>query len=347
MNLLMKIVMAGCSGFLILACSMDVKKAYAPTAPPKVEKSNFAAAQIEGSFEAGTTLMFLWPEKIWNEEAQALVPMTFSQQAESRKNIVRYSEEKDIFEAKYIEAAQALEIKYTKIKSDLVEAYRDLKCYSYCDPDDFFCEPDNPDILFQDTWKPTEDPEELEIIAQCQANEKTRENIEEEKDLEAQEKVVPLREKAGEAAQNLLNAVGDRNFFNNLASFQLKYGKLKSCYVDNSGECLNINEGEKGLLIRVTFSGGGFSNAMGDDSLGDVTNIQFDTENGFLTFSIPALDFEKNNEQYGEIHFDLELNPKGDQLAVVGDIRLENYESGSTRIGRFSSSGQLLPMGAQ
>ncbi len=339
-NLLMSIFLAATS----IACSMSVREAQAPTDPPKAEKTVFSAGQITGSFIADSTLMFLWPEKIWDENSQSLIPMTFSQRAESRKNIVRYSEEKDIYEALYIEAATALEIKYGKILLDAENIYRELQCYSLCDPEDFFCEPDNADNLFQDTWKPTEDPAELELIATCQQNEQDRRGIEEIKNQEAAQKVTPLREKAGLAAQNLLNAVGDRNFFNSLSSLEIKYGEIAGCFVDFERECLINSDKSFDILVRVHFSAGHFSNVVNDQSLGEISNISLDIENGFLTFTIPALDFENENTQYGNIHFDLELNVSGPQMTVVGDIKLENFDAGTIRIGRFSSSGELIPV---
>ncbi len=321
------------------ACSLGVREAYAPTDPPSIEKGLFTTAQIEGTYSAGTTLMFLWPEKIWNEQTETYDPMTFSQKAESRKNIVRFDEEKAVYEAMYLEAAKELEAKYTKKTVDLEGKYREMLCYSMCDTDDFFCEPDNPDVLFQDTWKPTEDPEELMLIAACQENEGTRKAIESEKDTEEKQKVTPLREKAGAAAQNLLNAVGDRNFFNNLSTFEVGY---YLCEKESGGLCTDKKGGTEILLIRVSFSGGYFTTDVGDpNAFGKVTNVVLDEENGFLTFSIPAIDFDANNERYGEIHFDLELNPKGTRMTVQGDIKLDDAMTGKTRIGRFSSSGDI------
>jgi hypothetical protein len=325
---------------------------------------SFAATQIEGSFVASSTLMFLWPVTIWDEDTQSFVPMTFEQKVESRQNIVRFSVERETYEALFVEAAQALDEKYTKKLIGLEEEYRNLQCFALCDPDDFFCDPQDSSVLFQDTWKPTEDPEELVLIEVCQANERERLEVDAEKQLEAEQTVYPLRDKAGRAAINLLEAVGDRNFFDKLSGFELKYGPLKSCFLDSTSECLQAQEGEFGVLVRVLFSGGNFSNAEGDGVLGEVKNLYFDIENGFLTFQIPAIDFANDSKIYGEITFDLELTPTVElvakdcptdkdeeictpqtqtSLAVEGDVQVLDFATGETRIGRFSSSGLVQP----
>lgn len=337
-----KIILPLAIGLNVLACSMDVKKAHAPTAPPSIEKSNFKSSQLLGDFTAGTTLMFLWPEKILDETSNTLVPMTFSQKAESRKNIVRFSDEKDVYEAEFLKASKELDAKYNTLLSALIESYQESKCYSLCDVEDFTCEPDNPDILFQDTWKIPVDDVEAELIQQCQANESDRKEIGADKKAEALQTVTPLQKKAGAAALALLNAVGDRNFFNDLSGFDIRYAPLaKGCFKD--GLCLKDNSGKMGMMVRVHFKGGSFSNAIDDGAIFSVSDIVLDREEGFLTFTIPAIKFEDDNRVYGEIVFDLELNPGIGTLNVVGDIRLKNFDDGTERIGRLSSSGPLVP----
>lgn len=325
-------------------CSMNVREAYAPTNPPKVQKSLFALEQLEGHFQGNTTLMFLWPDEIKNEETGEMIPMTFAQKADSRKNIVRYDEEQKVYKELFEEAERQLNAKYDKKSSEMVAEYQNLKCYTLCDVDDFACTPDDPSNLFQDTWKQTEDEVELQTIATCQQNEKDRKGIDGEKEQEKAQAVTPLQKKAGEAAQNLLDAVGDSNFFNNLSSFEMTYGPWQVVGRCGSADpCLPPGYNHK-LIVKVAFSGGVITNSAEDGAIAEVTNLKLDAENGYLNFTIPAIDFDNGNKEYGKIHFDLELSPNGQQLNVTGDIRLESNETGTIKVGRFSSSGGITPL---
>lgn len=345
----------------LASCRVGVKQASVATQPPKVEKSSFSTTQIEGTFVASTSLMFLWPQDRWDEGSQSYIPLTFAEKVESRKDVVLYSDQKDLYEGQYQKAQLQLDTKWNALSETLVKDYKDLKCYSYCDPEeDFFCDPEDSTVLFQDTWVCSSDvtevvlneeqsaeeveepadsctPELKEVIKTCQANEEERRTLEAAQAVEEAELVLPLKQKAGEAALALLNAIGNRNFFDSLSSFKMIYALPETC--SQKGFCV----GEEGLLIELKMGDIVLSNKAESDSEFGVSDVELDPINGFLTFKIPAIDFENNQTVYGEILFDLEVNSINQGLRIDGDIRVNNYETGQEAIGRFSSSGAIEP----
>lgn len=323
-------------------CSLPMNEAYAPTSPPKVEKSNFEATQLIGQYQATTSVMFTWPIDRWDPKSESYVALSFDEKVESRSTISRLSEEKVIYEEQYKKQRPLIEAKYTKLKSDLVGFYKNNKCYSLCDPEDFACEPDNPDNYPQYTWKTPESDEEAQLIQACQKNELEQEGVDSAKAKELQEAVRPAKE----AAQGLLQAVGDRNFFNGLKDLQLRLGTFKVCVGANNGPCIKADQSQPDTLVRITFSTSSgqdyvFSNKETDSPDYFVKNVMLDAQGGFLTFTIPAVDLERDQHVYGSIDFDLELNPRGDTMHIAGDFLLSNHDEMSQRIGRFDSTGTL------
>src|SRR5690606_17877297 len=106
-----------------------------------------------------------------------------------------------IVDQKYLPSIEKLEKEFTA-----------NACYSYCDPDDFLCDPTDATITEVDTWKVGETPEEEAAILLCQENQSTRKEQHDLYKSEVAEKVTPLNMKAGEAALALLREVGDANY---------------------------------------------------------------------------------------------------------------------------------------
>ncbi len=330
-------------GLQFLGCSIDVKKANAPTDPPKVAKSFFSSSQIVGHFRASAPVMFLWPVDRWDEAAQAFVPLSFSEQAEVRKNIVKASEDKAFYEAEFFATEKQLDEKYLGLQESLKQEYVADRCYALCDPFELSCFPGKPETFFQDAWIDTDDPEELALIEKCIANENERRGLEADQTEEEEVILDPIEAKMIAANESLLATVGNRNFFNDFTTLELVYGPVASCEVVPN-DCLDIDPGQTGLVVKVLFTGGGFSNVLNSGQDHQISEVDFDQENGFLTFKVPLIDFADENRVTGELFFDLELNPKGKELIVGGDIRRTLYATGKTRVGRISASGPIMPI---
>ncbi len=322
-----------------LGCHMGVDRAYVPTNPPQAEKSIFKSSFVEGVFVSDSLTTFLWPIDRFDENTKSFVPLSFAEKADSRTAIVRYSEEKAYYESALAAATLALDKKYEALNAELVSDYLAKECYKLCDPFDPLCAQD-PDILFQYSWKEAESEEEQATINWCIANEIERKNSEPKKKAEKIETVDPLQEKGNEATGKLAQAVGNRNFITELKGLEFYFGPLKNC-VEAVASCLKFKSGSQDILIKVRFEKGSFSNGYDKESIFDVDNVQFDEKGGFLTFDIPALDFENEGREYGQFHFDLELTANDESLDISGDLTLTNFDDGSERIGRFSASGKI------
>ena len=344
-----KCLLISISCCIFVSCSLDVKKAVAPTNPPKVSKNLFSVKQIEGQYKTSSTpVMFLWPTDKWSEAKQAYVPLSFSEQAQSRKEIVRLSEDKAKFEGNYKKQEPLIIKKYDQKREKLIGLYKLNLCYTLCDPFDFTCEPDNPDNFPQNTWKIPENPEEELAITYCQNTQKQIEGLDSKQTEELQAALLP----ATQASFDLLAAVGDRNFFNELSTFEINYAGVESCFVKNESPCLKLKNNQKGTLVTLLFKAvSGEDLYFSNDESGSekisykIENVELDKENGYLTFTMPAVDFSTVEKKiYGELSFDLELTPKTGQMTVNGDVKLMSFDTNEERVGRFNSTGNLIPL---
>lgn len=325
---------------LFASCSLEVKKAIAPTDPPQVEKNVFSASEIRGHYQTdGSPKMFKWPVEKWNSDETRLIPMSFSEKVYARQLITGYSEDVETFTLQYTEMEQSIVQKYETLSKDLESDFLANRCYSYCDPDSLFCDPSDDSVLEVDDWKVGETEEEAAIISSCQENQSQRENIDDDFDREIEQKVQPLRIKAGEAALALLQTVGDRNYFDEITSFEFFYGP----YLCLEGEGCRRDEALKNdnVYVRIKFGELVLTNFEGNTNELRVYDLQLDPSQGFLVFKTPAIDFENSNTVYGEITYDLEFISGNNMLRVDGDIRVLENQSKTEKIGRFSSAGQL------
>ncbi len=323
------------------SCSLEVKKAVAPSDPPQVEKSVFSASQIRGHFVTdGSPKMFMWPIYKTDEQTNQLVPMSFSEKVKTRQVITAYSEDVELYTQKFTQLEVEINKKYDKLLVDLENEFKQKQCYSFCDPEiSLFCDPSDDSVLSVDDWVVGETPEEQAIIAQCQENQTQRENIDDEKEDEIDEKVEPLRQKAGQAALALLQTVGDRNYFTEITSFELFYGPIQC--IKNEG-CETAEGAEDRTFARIEFGSTVLNNFKNNDEALKLENLSLDASNGFLQFTTPLLDFENDNSVYGEIFYDLEfIETDQGVLRLDGDIRVKDFSTGEERIGRFSSSGSV------
>ncbi len=324
----------------VINCSLDVKKAVAPTNPPQVEKNIFSASQVRGHYQTdGSPKMFKWPVDKWNEDKTQLLPMTFAEKVQARQTITAYSEEVELYTQEFTALEKEINLKYENKLKELENRFLTNQCYSFCDPDSLFCDPEDSSVLIVDDWKLPENEEETLAIASCQENQSQRENISEDFEYEINEKVEPLRIKAGQAALALLQTVGDRNYFTELTSFEFFFGPYECS--SNKG-CLLSNEVESDkIYIRLQFGDLVLTNFDGDSGDLRVYDVGFDPAQGFLVFKTPAIDFENSQSIYGEITYDLELLPGLGVLRADGDIRVKENEVDKEFIGRFSSAGIL------
>jgi hypothetical protein len=247
----------------------------------------------------------------------------------------------ELYTQKFTQLEGEINKKYDKLLVDLENEFKEKQCYSFCDPDiSLFCDPSDDSVLTVDDWVVGETPEEQALIAECQENQIQRENIGDEKEDEIDEKVEPLRQKAGEAALALLQTVGDRNYFTEITSFELFYGSFQ-CRM-NEG-CEKLEDAEEGTFARIGFGSTVLNNFENNNESLKLENLSLDAPNGFLQFTTPAIDFENGNKVYGQIFYDLEfIETDQGVLRLDGDIRVTDFSTGEERIGRFSSSGRVV-----
>ena len=329
-------------------CSLDVRKATAPTNPPKVTKSDFNVSQITGRFEqTGAAKMFLWPVNICDDNEENCRPMTFEEKVVARQKITAFADDLTLWEERAEDAEIELETKYTKLKKDLAEWSLTNKCYSLCVPDGgIFCLPDEPNLEPIDDWKEPADQAEEQLIASCQVNQNDRATIDDKKALEKQEKVIPLFENAGIAGEALLNEVGNRNFFGTLNKLEFLFGKVNCT---SEVEFCQKTKNQENLFVKTLWRPDKgedvyISNFVEKSSKWELEIIEFDKKGGFLVMKMPAVDVDRGNEVYGELTYDLEFVPDGERVKVNGDIRLLDFETNQERIGRIALSGKMNPI---
>jgi hypothetical protein len=334
------------SGF---GCSLEVKKASVETSPPKAQPGVFKASQLFGELTASSTpTMFLWPISQYDDLTGQLIPLSFAGQVEVRSQIAAYSDDIDLYTAKYEAAQKEIDEKYDLKAAGLVGAWKEKVCFSYCDPDDFFCDPTDETVEFVDVWKSADDPVEAPLIQACQNNQQQRKNLNNEKKAEEEQRVLPAREKAGQASLAILQTVGDRNLFLDsdqshlpvLGAFSLKTGQY-SCSLISNG-CFPWQE--FGVYIELTLSGQRLSNYEGEDKRFLIREVVYDQVGGFLSFKVPFRD-KQSDDFLGFIFFDLEVKEAQGKTRLDGDIRMQ--KDGVERVGRFSLTGQVKPIDSQ
>ncbi len=312
---------------LVIGCSFDVNPAYAPANPPVVEKTQFQSASLVGEYQViGNPTLFFWPIDRLDEASQQYVPLSFEEKVLSRMRITRLSEEVEFYSAQIEPLEIELKNKYEVEQKQLEATFTQSLCYSYCDPDDFLCDPTDSTVLMVDEWMVSDDQAVQETILTCQENQNQRVAIKKLWDNEKQEKIIPIQQKAGASALALLQTIGDRNYIADLSQFSFK-----------------VDPDNKNLIeIDITYAGRSFSNIKNQsDFLIEVLN--FDFNNGFLTIQMPWLNSQDNNAIIGQMTFDLEMVFLNKLLRVDGDFKTESLE-GEIKIGRFSSKGQIKPL---
>lgn len=308
----MKLVITLLTVFLFLnGCS--VKKAGAPTAPPQVENKLFNTAELTGSFCPSTNpVVFLWPTR---KDGKSL---SYEERSESRSKINQHNDDKATFEKERDAAKTLIDKKYLPgIRGSKAE-FKELACYSLCDPEGFFCFPEDDTVTEIDEWKVGETPEEEQLILQCQENQAQRSKTQKLCKKDYSEKVDPLNTKAGDAALALLVEVGnENNFTEDLTKFEYTYKDGK-------------------LVINMDFKDLSYSTTPGED-LFPITEANLDLKDGFLTFNIDAMNAEEDNRVYGQFKFDLEFIFTESGFRLDGDFILVNNDKGTEEIGRVSA----------
>lgn len=305
--------------FMTLEVSCAPTPAYAPTAPPQVNKNVFPLQKLMGQFTPlSNPTTFLWPVDRLNEETQTLELLTLQEQLEARYKITRYNEEVEILSAQLKEAEMELVAIYGEPNKKLESVFTQQKCYALCDPEDFLCDPEDEKILYVDTWLTSDDPEVVAQINLCQANQEDRQEIKKAWDNDKKNKMLPLQQQLGMAALSLLETIGDRNYINLLSQFQFRFNPSS----------------KPSLQLTINWAGQLYS----DESLPEAEALVWlstDWENGFLQFELPWVE---NNIKKGVWLFDLEMVFLGDLLRVDGDL-VQIDLNGQRRVGRFSTKG--------
>ena len=174
-------------------------------------------------------------------------------------------------------------------------------------------------------------------LLQCQANQDERLALDDEQSKEYKEVVLPLQQKAGDSALNLLATVGDANYFGDIGLFQFIHGEFE-CFADTS-DCVEA-KGRTNTYIQVEYGELKINNFEGNDTPWVINDVELDVVDGFVTFSIPAVDLS-TNEIIGLIFFDLEFVSDTGRLQINGDIK--QIIDGREQMGRFASSGVMVP----
>lgn len=331
---------------LFFGCSLEVKDSHAPTKPPQTKESKFSSQILEGEFIGETNVMFFWPDTKWDESAQSVRPMSFDEKVDARKTVLFYLEEKDRYQKQLTQLKIELDKKYQALLPELEAIFTTNKCYALCDPDDFFCEPDNSEVLSIDdgAWMTPSTPEEEQALKLCQENQARREGLEAEK----KEELRPTDEALAEAAEGLLVAIGDSNSINEFSRFEFVYGNkicLKESDKENSYLC---SEGdERRLYLKIVYqdlNGQTHTVSNFEDEKVDfkITDVKLNLEEGYLTFNGPWLSFESGAVKIGALFYDLEFNFSNGLLKADGDMVITDHPAENGRIGRFFSEGKLV-----
>jgi hypothetical protein len=346
---------------IALSCSLPVRPTNAPTDPPKLELKSFESHWFAGQYEQlSAPKMFLWPIEIIDGSTGELRPMTLEEQAASRTKIVFSAEKIQDFESEILRVQTEINEKYDLLTLDLESEFKQNKCYSYCDPEDFiFCDPDDDSVLFIEDWiciadtpepedscepgascddtddlgpSPTiqlgvrnslcvDDPDEKDIVLQCQQNQEIREGLEGDKNRELSQRLTPLREQAAYHGRNFFEELGD-NYYTEFTFFAFK-----------------LTDDE--ISIQLRFGDKFLSNEAQTPTQYQIYDIHLDRMEGYLSFRSPS--FDGQGQRVGEFFYDLELTfTDSTQLKVEGDVRF--IQGGvRERVGRFSSAGNMRP----
>ena len=194
--------------------------------------------------------------------------------------------------------------------------------------------------------------EEKTLLVSCQSNQEDRNALDKNKASEKTEILDPLIEKTSKAGNELLQAVGDENYFGDFKFFQFTYGNYDCVAgetVEDRGDCSLRNDKGGSLVpyINVVYGDFHISNYSKNKSKYQITDIQLDKVDGYLTFKMPVVDFENDNKIIGEMVFDLEFVKDGERMKMDGDIRYTSKATGVEEIGRFASAGQMKENPAQ
>ena len=302
-----------------MGCSLSVPPASVPSKPPIIKPKIFENNRLMGEYtQLSAPQMFLWPTFKVDPVSGKEVPLTLAEQGDSRQKIVFSAEQIQNYGSAIQETVDQINQKYNSLLVELEGAFKGMRCYSYCDPEDFiFCDPDDESVLFVEDWMPSRDPEMNLLIGACIDNQIHRKALIEDKKKEVGDKVTPLQEQATFHAQNFFAELGD-NYYTHFTGFK-------------------IEARENVLDIELEFGNTKLSNSDQLPSERQVVDVELDRIEGFLTFRSKA--FSPEGRVVGEIFYDLELNFNEDgSLSVQGDIRF-TQEGQDVRVGRFSSIG--------
>lgn len=321
MEVILKILVFIAFLVLIGGCDIGVPRAYAPSDPPMADAPEFKLSQIVGTYRSADPKMFFWPAMKQNAQGEWVVPMSFDEKLAARQAIGASSDSMEIYQEQLDSLKAELNTKFAAKNLELEKLFGENQCYAYCDPEDFLCDPEDALVLFVDAWKVTEDPEELKAIEYCQSNQSERQGFEDEKKAELR----PIEIKLSSAVESLLGAIGNNNYFSDLKNFVIVYN-------------ISLPENER-LQIQLQYKDVVYTNNEG----GGITNIEFDSLNGYLTFDLPGL--QPNTAQIATdkfIRVDLEMKTMASGFKVDGDIKRIDKKSYVEELGRFSSSGKIV-----
>lgn len=304
-----------------MGCSLSVRSASVPSRPPALETKIFESNWLMGEYsQFSAPKMFLWPTFKIDPQTGESVPMSLAEQGGSRQKIIFSAEKIQFYESAIQEAVGDINQKYNLLLVDLEGAFKKMRCYSYCNPEDFiFCDPEDDSVLFIEDWMTTEDPQINETISLCQDNQLQREGLVADKNNELGSEVTPLREQAAFHAQNFFAELND-NYYTHFARFSFLVADSDPSIVLEFGNLKLSNDSQLPLDRQIV-------------------DVQLNSLDGFLSFRSKAFSAEGNT--IGEIFYDLELsfNEEG-SLSVQGDIRF-TQEGKEVRVGRFSSAGTI------
>lgn len=327
------------------ACSWDPQKATAFTNPPQPVKTSFQFEEMKGNYIAtGSTTMFLWPEHKKDEATGDLVPMTFDEKMQARKQIFELSDEYELHNSNFDAAKTAIAVKYDQKSETLIEEWKTQACYSYCDPIlALFCSPDNEENLeiAEDEWTSSEDPQVQGQIAACQQNQELRNSIKAAKAQEEDKVLTPLEKLASQATANLFSLITeDEDYTDFISDFKMDIGNF-TCASDQD---ICQQSSEVNAYVAMNFDNQNISNYEGHQAL-PITQLSLDQQGGYMQFTMPYIN-PKSDQVEGEFRFDLEFKftglektaqkITGREVKVDGDFIRVTTEG--ERVGRFSST---------
>ncbi len=302
-----------------ISCSLSVRSANVPSQPPVLEAKVFDSNRLVGEYnQVSAPKMFLWPTFKIDPQSGKKVPMPLAEQSVARQKIIFSAEKIQFYESAIQERVSEINQKYNLLLIDLEGEFKKMRCYSYCNPEDFiFCDPEDENVLFIDDWMVTDDPQINEAIGVCQTNQLQREGLVADKNNELENEVTPLRELAAFHGRNFFAELGD-NYYTQFTKFSFLVSDSGLSIVLEFGDLVLSNNSQLPLDLQIV-------------------DVQLDTLDGFLSFRSKA--FSLDEKVVGEIFYDLELSFNEDgSLSIQGDIRLKQ-EGQDLRVGRFSSIG--------